>query len=304
MGWLMPEVSVIIPTYNRADTLVRAVSSALAQTHTDIDVIVVDDGSQDDTAAILAPLADPRLRLVRHATNRGAGAARNTGLAASQSAFVAWLDSDDAWHPNKLATQLAALRAASPDEAVSCHAVMLHLLDHGIDRPRRPRQQQDWRQALLLDCDLSPGCTLLARREAFDRVGPIDESLPRFEDWDWLLRYVMTGGRILLLPDILAEVWNRRGRLGEQHEQSARQFMAKHHALYAAMGAPLRRQAFCDIWLQVSGTYAFQGKPYDALRTALLGTCQRPVHTASRIMRFGLSQVTARAGLRSGVIDT
>lgn len=281
----MPEVSVVIPTYDRAGTILRAVRSALGQTHRDLEVVVVDDGGSDRTPELLAALGDPRLRLLRHDRNRGAAAARNTGIAAACGPFVAFLDSDDEWLPRKLEVQLAALRAAPAEAAVSCHGVHMHLLDHGIEREQPLEPSEDWFLRLVLDCDLSPGTTLLARREAFVRIGPLDETLPRFEDWDWLLRYAQGGGRILALREPLAHVWNRRGRLGEQHELSARRFVAKHAAVYAALPAALRRQALCDIWLQVSGTYAFQGRPLDAARAALHAAAYRPVHCAARVLR-------------------
>ena len=279
----MPEVAVIIPTYNRADTVVRAVNSALAQTHEDLEVIVVDDGSSDNTLALLGNISDRRFRITYHTANRGAAAARNTGIAAADARYIAWLDSDDAWHSLKLELQLERLRSASHAEAVSCHAVLLHLIDHGIERVRTPAQQVCWQRGLLLDCDLSPGSTLLARRAAFETTGPLDETLPRFEDWDWLLRYAHLGGCIALLPTVLADVWNRRGRLGRQHEDSARRFIAKHSGLYGALPRQDRRQGLCDIWLQVSGTYAFEGRYRQALLAALRAATQRPLHASWRI---------------------
>jgi glycosyltransferase involved in cell wall biosynthesis len=105
-------VSIIIPTYNRAHCLARAVDSALAQTHGDVDVIVVDDGSTDATRALVADTygGDPRVRYV-HQQNRGVSAARNHGIRLVKGSFVALLDSDDVWLPFKLELQLACLRA-------------------------------------------------------------------------------------------------------------------------------------------------------------------------------------------------
>lgn len=105
-------VSVVIPTYNRAESFVRAVDSVLAQTHQALDVIVVDDGSTDNTAERFAKRygADPRVRYLRQ-TNRGVAAARNLGLAAVRGAYVALLDSDDVWKPWKLELQICCLRA-------------------------------------------------------------------------------------------------------------------------------------------------------------------------------------------------
>jgi glycosyltransferase involved in cell wall biosynthesis len=117
----MGEVSVVIPTYNRADLLPRAIESALSQTRPPAEVVIVDDGSTDNTAAVVAPYIDRdpgRVRLLQ-VSNGGVARARNAGLAATRAEWVALLDSDDAWAPDKLAVQLAAL-AGRPDCLWSC----------------------------------------------------------------------------------------------------------------------------------------------------------------------------------------
>jgi glycosyltransferase involved in cell wall biosynthesis len=104
-----PTVSVVVPTFNRADLLGRAVASALTQTRQDIEVLVVDDGSTDETASVVADFRDPRVRLIRHEKTLGACAARNTGIRAAGGTYIAFLDSDDEWAPTKLDRQIAAL---------------------------------------------------------------------------------------------------------------------------------------------------------------------------------------------------
>jgi len=108
-----PRVSVVIAAYNRASTVDRAITSALRQTLPADEIIVVDDGSTDDTCNIVESLAaqDARIRLLREKTNRGGGAARNVGLAAAQGEFIAFLDSDDEWLPGHLERRIAALRS-------------------------------------------------------------------------------------------------------------------------------------------------------------------------------------------------
>lgn len=102
-----PSVSVVIPTYNRARTIGKAIDSVLAQTFKDLEVIVVDDGSKDDTAEVLARYGG-QIRLIRQ-ENRGVSAARNSGIRAAHGQWVAFLDSDDEWHPMKLALQIDCL---------------------------------------------------------------------------------------------------------------------------------------------------------------------------------------------------
>jgi GT2 family glycosyltransferase len=117
----MADVSVVIPTYNRADLLPRAIESVLSQTRPPAEVVIIDDGSTDDTADVVARYVDRdpgRVRLLR-VPNGGVARARNAGLAATRGEWIALLDSDDAWAPDKLAVQLAAL-AARPDCRWSC----------------------------------------------------------------------------------------------------------------------------------------------------------------------------------------
>ena len=104
-----PKVSVIIATYNRAELLPRAVNSVLAQTYERYEVIIVDDCSPDNTQEAIRRFANPRIRAVRHETNRGAAAARNTGIAQARGEYIAFLDDDDECTPNRLADQVSVL---------------------------------------------------------------------------------------------------------------------------------------------------------------------------------------------------
>ena len=102
-----PSVSIVIPAYNRADSIVAAIESVLRQTWTDFELIVVDDGSTDGTVAAARRIDDPRLRLTEGRVNRGAAAARNLGAAEARGGWIAFQDSDDEWLPEKLEKQMA-----------------------------------------------------------------------------------------------------------------------------------------------------------------------------------------------------
>src|SRR5262245_26703612 len=115
-----PVVSVIVPVYNRVDLLKDAVRSVLAQSFADFELIVVDDGSTADIAGALRPFEDGRIRLMRHDVNRGAAAARNSGIAEARGKFCAFLHSDDQWHPEKLARQVAFMSKGLPERPLSC----------------------------------------------------------------------------------------------------------------------------------------------------------------------------------------
>ncbi len=183
-----PRVTVIIPTYNRAAYLGEAIASVLAQHLGDFELIVVDDGSTDDTPALLAAIGDPRLRVLRR-EHGGISAALNAGLRAARGREVARLDSDDLWRPELLPT-LVALLDARPEIGVAYAKGQAmdaggRLLRHFQGMP--PRFPGDDVRSLLYD-DCTCTIATLVRRACFERVGGYDESLPANEDWDMALR--------------------------------------------------------------------------------------------------------------------
>jgi glycosyltransferase involved in cell wall biosynthesis len=190
-----PLVSVVIPAYNAAATLAETLASVLAQTYRRLEVVVVDDGSADATADIVAAIAarDARVRLVRQA-NAGASAARNRGIAETSGALVAFVDADDLWAPDKIARQVAALHAAG-DGAGLCYTWFVTIDTRGriLQPGARPQHRGAVLPALCTNNFVGNGSSMLVRRTGLDRVGGYDESLHRHglfgsEDYDLLLR--------------------------------------------------------------------------------------------------------------------
>lgn len=182
-----PLVSVVLPTYNRASVLSRAMASVLSQSYRELELIVVDDGSTDQTRAVVERTADPRVRYL-YRPNGGPGAARNTGVAAARGQFVAFQDSDDEWLPEKLARQMDRMRASPAD-------IGMVLCGHREIRPEKTRELVadahmaggDQETSLLTGLWYVPP-TWLVRRTALVQAGPFDESLPSCEDWDLAFR--------------------------------------------------------------------------------------------------------------------
>ncbi len=282
---MTPTVSIVIPVYNRADMIHRALASALAQSFTDFEILLVDDGSTDGTLSVLRSYTDPRIRIIELAVNGGAACARNVGIRAARGEMVAFLDSDDEWLPTKLAEQVAAFENAPAGMDISCTDLYLHLLDDGKIVEKRHTVPTDWSEAMMAGCDLSPGSTLLARSTAFDRIGLLDETMRRFEDWDWLVRYTQQGGTIHLVPKILVRVYNRRGRLGRQVEESTRLFLTKHGATLGRLHPVVRQRVIADIWFQVVGTYWREGLRAHAMRTLLNAVCAFPSYSMVKVLR-------------------
>ena len=285
----MPRVSIIVPVFNRAQTVGRAVASVMAQTFGDWELIIVDDGSDDDLAA-LAAFPDARLRVLRHERNRGAAAARNTGIGAARAPLVAFLDSDDEWLPAKLARQVDAMERAGPRLGALCTGFRLRRTRTGHSEDRYPRAARGWPAQLLDGCFVSPGTTLLARRECFDRVGLLDESLARFEDWDWLLRLVERY-EFDCLAEILAVVHAGTPPRSSIVDQATRDFEARQAArVGTAAGASGLRRLRASLALERSNA-ALAGGRYAAASVALAEAAFRSLPRTLAFLRRGFGRI-------------
>jgi glycosyltransferase involved in cell wall biosynthesis len=184
-----PAISVVIPVFCREGTIERALVSVAAQTFQDYEILVVDDASTDRTVEVVQGLGLKELRIIRHDTNRGPAAARNTGIKAARGRWIALLDSDDEWSRDKLTRQMAAMQAAGRN--VRGCATGFHMVkNEQTSTVRLDYDSGEFRKLILFGCAISPGATLLVDRAVFDEIGLFDETLRRLEDWDWLLRFV------------------------------------------------------------------------------------------------------------------
>ncbi len=200
-----PFFSVIIPVYNRADDLARSVGSVLAQSCQDFEIVVVDDGSNDDPKSALDALGDPRIRLVRQG-NKGGAAARNRGFDEARGRFVALLDSDDRFLPHHLETMRRMLEAS---ENTVGYARMV--VDRGdgvslIKPPRAIAPGEHMATYLLCDRGFVPTITVVAERETVRRIR-YSENWRAAEDTDFAIRLFLAGLRFKM-ADEPGAVWN------------------------------------------------------------------------------------------------
>lgn len=198
-----PAVSIVIPAYNRAGSIRRAIESVLRQSWTDFELLVIDDGSTDGTQDAVRAIADPRLRLIETPRNMGASAARNLGIEEARGDWVAFQDSDDEWLPLKIEKQMARLLAG---DYVAAYCGMM-ILDEpqgplgAIEGRMRPRYfpapaETEVEGALLvplLRTSLISTQTLVARRDRLREVGGFDPELRALIDWDCVLRLAPLG---------------------------------------------------------------------------------------------------------------
>jgi glycosyltransferase involved in cell wall biosynthesis len=262
-----PLVSVIIPTFNRAGTLARALESVAAQIFTDYEIVVVDDGSTDGTAEALTT-AIPNLLLVRHSQNLGPGAARNAGISASHGKQIAFLDSDDRWEPDKLARQVAALRHV-PSNVLACTTgfYLYRNQRRTIVVPQLAKGQ--FLREILFGCTISPGSTLLVERKAFEELGLFDDSVRRLEDWDWLLRYAERYD-IESITDPLAHVYQHKSAAAPTNGDADAvihaigQIGAKHVATIRARGMTAYRQFRSSLFVELAAALYRKGHYFRA----------------------------------------
>ena len=181
-----PLVSVIMPCHDSGATVAAAVASAISQTLGDWELIVVDDGSVDETAAILAEISDMRVCCLKLPQNSGPGWARQVGLAHAAGQFVAYLDADNSWDPRFLAVMTGQLTAASDYDAAYCGQ---YLMRPGSETPFAVRMSP-FNPALIDNENQVDINCLIHRREAAVACGGFDRDLRRLEDWDFLLRLI------------------------------------------------------------------------------------------------------------------
>lgn len=178
-------VSVILPTYNRAWIVADAIDSVLEQGFTDFELIVIDDGSTDDTPQLLSAYGN-RLRVIRQA-NRGVSAARNSGIRSATGELIALLDSDDVWLPGKISTQVNFF--ASHPQARICQTEEIWVRNGARVNPGKRHRKEGgmiFERSLAL-CLVSPSAVMM-RRSLLEEVGLFDETLPACEDYDLWLR--------------------------------------------------------------------------------------------------------------------
>jgi glycosyltransferase involved in cell wall biosynthesis len=203
---MTPQVSVVIATRNRWPLLsTHALPSALGQEEVELEVIVVDDASTDDTEARLREVRDPRLRVIRNERNRKLPAARNTGAAAARGEWLAFLDDDDLWAPRKLRLQLNAAAEQRADWAYGA-ALVVDLERRVLGRDPLPEPAA--LAGLLQTGNYVPGggSNVVVRAETVHRLGGFDEQLRFFEDWDLWLRLLAVGPPAVCRDVVMARV--------------------------------------------------------------------------------------------------
>lgn len=242
---ITPTVSIVIPAYNRAGTIRSAIESVLRQTYTDFEVLIVDDGSTDDTMAKVAEISDPRIRMLANPENMGAGAARNTGIDHAKGVWIAFQDSDDEWLPEKLQKQMQLLTAKGADHiACYCGLLVVGQLNQSQHERRQVLYIPDSKLARV-DGDISrtvlstnPASTqtLVIRRDIIKAIGGFDEDLPALEDWEYVLRLAQQGSFAFVDEPLVLQFFSDNSLTRSQLNRATALLgiLEKHQALWQA----------------------------------------------------------------------
>jgi glycosyltransferase involved in cell wall biosynthesis len=189
---MMPKISVIIPTYNRAQLIGRAILSVLAQTYKDFELVIVDDGSTDNTEEIVGSFDDTRIKFIRQNENKGAAAAKNIGIKIAQSEFIAFQDSDDECMPEKLEKQIKVFQKNKHKKLGVVYSTFMDIKGDKTSycRPKTitPKEGIVYKKAFNELLRNIGGATALIKKECFEKAGLFDERFPRWEDLEFFIR--------------------------------------------------------------------------------------------------------------------
>ena len=213
----MPRVSVVIPTWDRAASFGRALDSALAQMEPDFEVVVIDDGSPSDAAErVVRDRADARIRYIRLPAHRGVSGARNAGVLAATGTYVAFLDDDDEWLPQKLQRQLETIEGA--DDSVGAVYTARFTIDVPTGRCTTTRFARSFRPG---DGNTVTTSSILIKRDCLTQAGPFDEELEAGEDYDMWIR-VAERSRFVYLDVPLVKYYVHAGSISTDYRKKRR----------------------------------------------------------------------------------
>ena len=204
----LPLVTVVIPTYNRHDLVVQTIASVLGQTYENFEILVVDDGSTDNTSEVIEAISDGRVRYIRRENAGFPAAPRNTGIQQAQGKYIAFLDSDDLWLPEKLQCQIDVMESRAHVNLVYCQAVPFYGSTDVLGDPwPDPKVASSGRvfESLAVSNNFMPCLTVMIRRSVLDQTGLFDEDpgLKGAEDFDLWLRIAYLS-EVYFIPQVLA----------------------------------------------------------------------------------------------------
>ena len=273
-------ISVIVPTYNRAGLLQITLQSILSQTYANYEIIVVDDGSTDNTAEIMVKY--PKVRYIRHGKNRGVAEARNTGLKAAQGNYISFIDSDDMMLPDKLEKQIMALEKLPPHIGFVYSPVII-IINHAACITPVIKPGDILKYVLQLQHPYLQ--SLLIRRCCFDKVGIFDSQLRVAEDWEFMVR-LSSVYQAELVNKPLCVIDNDTDGISHNYKSYIPNFefvMVKHKSLY-----DLNKPAKSAVYRIIGHLSIMTGNISSGIRYFIKSITNNPTSTRNIITLFGI----------------
>ena len=240
-------VSVVIPTHNRADLLPRAIKSVQEQTYRDLEIIVVSDGSTDETKTVVEAMAskDNRIRFIEYHPARGGNIARNTGIEAANGEYVAFLDDDDEWFSQKVEKQVAVMESDNEIGLVYT-GVQIIYVNEKVTYASKSREDGDMKKSILLDNYIGTTSTVMLKKSLISETGMFDEALRALQDYDLWIR-VCQHCKVGVVPEEMINYYNytnskQISALTQKYIDSFSYINQKYSDLFAALSEEEAKQ--------------------------------------------------------------
>ena len=252
-----PTFSVIIPTYNRAHLVGRAIQSVLNQTYQDFEIIIVDDGSIDNTEDVIKGFQkkDGKIKYIRHEENRGGSAARNTGIKAARGEYIAFQDSDDEWLPEKLEKQVKEMKNLSPDiwGGIYCG---FYFVENKKYRTVKALKKGIFKKEILnREVDIGATSTILLTRNAISKNGLFDESFERHQDLEYLIRFFRYY-KLYSIEEPLVKIYGHNMPKAQDFVKIKKKYLSKFNKDIYEFGDKIAKEIFAKQWLEVASAFA------------------------------------------------
>lgn len=287
-------ISVIIPTYNRAQCIGRALASVKQQGIEGLEVLIGDDASTDDTVAIVKAQM-PSARFIKLGFNQGAAAARNAALKLAQGDLMAFLDSDDEWLPGKLEKQIKFLQ--EHPEVGLCGSGHILVCKDDSQVEFAGKNPPDWRRSLHEAQSFHGASTPLMRREVLEKVGFLDEKLRVLEDWDWMMR-ISKDFRIHVLPETLTIIHENNPSNPDHTVRSTEYFLSKHHEEFLHYGAAHARRVISQHYENAARNLLRHRRTAEGCRMLWRSFASAPLRNPTSLAAFPLAGIDVVLGTR------
>lgn len=266
-------VSIIIPTHKGVETIERAIDSVLAQSYTNIEIIIVDDNGlgtleQVETHKIVDSYQNPKIHYICHQRNKNGSAARNTGFQHARGLYIALLDDDDTFYPEKIAAQLNCLRTCSDEEAGACYVSYETIFPNGTKMLQPANMEGKMTYALLRGDAHMPSSSIMFKKAAWENVGGFDVSFQRHQDWEFLVRLSSKYSIKAINEILMTRIILRRNspKSAEKFEAQRLHYLNKMEYYISSLSSDQRNEIYLKHFSDIAKEFFKQGKIFKGLK--------------------------------------